>query len=752
MKRFGVTLLIAAVAGLFALAFLLNPNRPTAPTTDTNQPAHRVDKDPSSAAVDQTVDTPIPPQVKPTNQATPPAPQTDKSAPKPLGKLVAAPPAPGAYAESETIGSLDPDSGYKMQAEISPYGASVKRIELTEYFTKVRTQTPLVVQQRVSISKDDHVVEDVTPMAALSVTVRPAGAKDQSAQWINLETALWRRDGQGAYRLDLINEQGDSVLRLERQYELATGDAGYQLVCRQSIHNQSDQSLEVVFRQVGPVELEAGGGYLRDKRLYVAAYHDLDYDPQLSHLYSKGGVQERAAVFKQLDGESEKNPLRKTMLWSNDVKPDNAKLVWIASANRYFATAVYPLTAAQPAVGSDRVIPNRLEDLFSEVGVDYIGEKPGKGQTDERHAFITLGAKTQTIAPGSTTNLDIALYAGPRYKPLLETPPYQWLELSDHLIIYSLGGPCTIFTFQPLARGLLWFLRAIDGLIGDWGVAIIILVLCVRLILHPLTKRSQISMMRMGKQMQALQPEIQKLKKKYPDNAQKVQQEQMKMMREKGVNPFNMLGCLPMFLQTPIWIALFAMLSFAIELRHQWAFYGVFQKISGGKWPFLEDLSSQDNFIPLEALGWDFNLPLIFTSVHVSAINVLPILMGVVFYINQKLATPPPTNEQAAQQQKIMKYMTLLFPIFLYKAPSGLTLYMMASTLAGIVDSTIVRRHIKKEEAAGTLLQNKKPDKRGGCLGGKLAQAVEAKQQEMERVRSQSSGKPTRGFKQRRKN
>ncbi|MEZ6191097.1 MAG: YidC/Oxa1 family membrane protein insertase [Phycisphaerales bacterium] len=93
-------------------------------------------------------------------------------------------------------------------------------------------------------------------------------------------------------------------------------------------------------------------------------------------------------------------------------------------------------------------------------------------------------------------------------------------------------------------------------------------------------------MQKMGKMMQAIQPGS-KLKK-YKDDQQKINTEMMKLYREKGVQPANVLGCLPMFLQTPIWIALYAMLYYAIELRHEEpTFWGLFKSISGGAWGFL---------------------------------------------------------------------------------------------------------------------------------------------------------------------
>jgi YidC/Oxa1 family membrane protein insertase len=259
------------------------------------------------------------------------------------------------------------------------------------------------------------------------------------------------------------------------------------------------------------------------------------------------------------------------------------------------------------------------------------------------------------------------------------------------LILYQMSTFCAFCTFQFLAVFLLQFLSVVDGLVLDWGVSIILLVGVVRLILHPLNKRVQVNMARFGKVMGEIKPEIDKLQKKYPNDPKRMQQEQLKMMREKGVNPFQMLGCLPMFLQMPIWIALYAMLYFAFELRQEPAFWGVFQLF--GHWPFLADLSSADHFFG------EFQKPFRFLMWNVTGLNLLPILMGLVFFVQQKYMSPPPSpsmTPEQIQQQKIMKVMmVVMFPVMLYSAPSGLCLYICTSSFIGIIESKYVRAHIK---------------------------------------------------------
>jgi YidC/Oxa1 family membrane protein insertase len=234
---------------------------------------------------------------------------------------------------------------------------------------------------------------------------------------------------------------------------------------------------------------------------------------------------------------------------------------------------------------------------------------------------------------------------------------------------------CGWATSDKLIAGLVWILGKFHALFKDWGLAIICLVLIVRTLLHPITKRSQVQMMKMGK----LSPEVEKLKKKY----EVLNREMMKLYKQQGG---AILGCLPMFLQTPIWIALWSALQGTFELRQAPFLYG---------WTWIHDLAKPDMLIhfsqpvPLLLFGW-----------HLRAINILPVAMAVVTYVNQKYFMPVPiaaTPEQE-QQQKMQRGMSLLFPLMFYSLPSGLNLYYLTSMSLGIVESKIIRDHIKEQE------------------------------------------------------
>jgi len=230
------------------------------------------------------------------------------------------------------------------------------------------------------------------------------------------------------------------------------------------------------------------------------------------------------------------------------------------------------------------------------------------------------------------------------------------------------------------------------GFIGNYGVVIIILVFLFRLAMHPVTKKSQVSMSKMSK----LAPKAEEIKKKYANNKAEMNKQMMALYKKQGASPI--MGFLPMMVQMPIWIALWSAVYASIALRGE------------GFLPFwITDLSMPDalyrfpTVIVVPLLGW-----------KIESLNLLPLLMGVAFYLQQKLmpSQAAAANPQAAQQQKMMMIMfPLLFPLMLYKAPSGVNLYIMASTFAGVFEQHVIRKHIRekeKQESAGLVAATSK--------------------------------------------
>ena len=310
---------------------------------------------------------------------------------------------------------------------------------------------------------------------------------------------------------------------------------------------------------------------------------------------------------------------------------------------------------------------------------------------------VRLEGAPVEIAANTTANFPLLVFLGPKKENTLQgsihaaagTPEYTHaLFKYDTLIQFSTGcySFCTFgIGFDGLAYLLLHILDFFKSTVafGNYGVAIMILVLLIRAALHPLTRMSQIKMAEMGKKMKDIQPLIEANKKKYAKDKQKQNEEMMRIYREHHVNPAGgVMGCLPMLIQMPIWIAMWAALRADINLRH-----AVF--VPG----WINDLSAPDMTVVFHPIV----IPLV--GVHVSALNILPLLLGTVFFIQMQVQTasqPVPADPQQASMQKMTKYFSLLFPLFLYNFPSGLNLYYFASTLGGLVDTYFVRKTLKK--------------------------------------------------------
>ncbi len=177
---------------------------------------------------------------------------------------------------------------------------------------------------------------------------------------------------------------------------------------------------------------------------------------------------------------------------------------------------------------------------------------------------------------------------------------------------------------------------------------------CCALVFWPLTAASTRSM----KRMQALAPEVKALKEKYKDDPQKFTQKQMELWKKNKVSPMS--GCLPMLIQMPVFFGFFTMIRSAIELR-------------GAHFLWVADLSKPDTLFMIPGINFPFNL--------------LPLLMGGAMVWQSHLQPPSPGMDPA--QQKMMRYMPLMFLVFLYNYSSGMALYMTVSTLLGILQTQV---------------------------------------------------------------
>lgn len=631
-----------------------------------------------------------------------------------------------------SIGSLDPASDQMMEVRFSPWGAGIRSIQLAEHYHSIEQAEHYHIQEERG---------SLTPMAARQVLINGQAIELYSvAEDLSVDPPVyvpaWREVSPGHFQAEIEDGSGRLVARIHRVYSLAP--ESYDLSVRQSVENLTDDSMEIEWRQYGPAELlpDDSGYRLQARRLRVAYVEQTQFDPMQQAVVVDHELEPRTKIIDQWRKALNEGSL--PQVWPNAKRFERADhLAWIAQSNRYFVCAVHPqVDPSQQQVDKKLHLAERV---FASVRPGY--DKNNKFSKDESTLMAELWSDPMTLEPGArTTQLHFGIYAGPMDREVLRgsrsyTDPavatYESLALDD-VIIYNLGGMCMWCTFQPLAHGLLWLLLQFDAILGDWAIAIILLVFCVRGALHPITRRSQIGIQRFSKQMQAISPKIKKLQEKYKGDQKRMQAEMARLYKEEGVNFANALGCLPMFLQTPIWIALYAMLYFAIELRHEPAFYGVFQQIGG--WQFLADLAVPDRFIMLPGA---YEIPLLSGLWgSLQSINILPIVLGIVFFVHQKYMTPPTSatmTPEQQQQQKIMKVMmVVMFPFMLYNAPSGLTVYFITNSTLGILESRWIRAHIDKSD-----LEPKKPTPPPG--GRKKVQNVAKPKKEL----------PKRKFKER---
>lgn len=247
------------------------------------------------------------------------------------------------------------------------------------------------------------------------------------------------------------------------------------------------------------------------------------------------------------------------------------------------------------------------------------------------------------LKPGKDVTLKVKNYIGPKKYQILETVGNNLEESVDY------GW------FAAICRILLWMLFQFQAVVVNWGVAIILLTVVIKLALIPLTNKS----FKSSNAMKALKPEMDKLNEKYKDNPQEKQKAVMAMYKSKGVNPLG--GCLPMVLQMPIWFALFRTLRSSPEL-YRAPFFG-----------WITDLSDADPYF------------------------ITPLVMGGMMFIQQRMM---PVAGDNAQAKMMLYFMPIMFTVMMAFLPSGLTLYILVNTVLSILHQWILKKRSDAAAAA----------------------------------------------------
>lgn len=410
----------------------------------------------------------------------------------------------------------------------------------------------------------------------------------------------------GGDGITLRAETADGTLEIERKITIPSP---YLLQCRDSIANRASSVVLLPTNLVWSGVMHRGGGKSRMDMLGVDVMHALE-PRKVEHWEKK--------LLPGLFGASAGGCFGGGVTPGMPVAAEGGRMVptdWIASKNKFFTQS---LRSQNPADGIKIVaFRNETTRAFELESV--------------RTALVYAPL---ALAPGKAFERDLRLYIGPKKLDLLRSLGHG----QDEIMQFGF--------FKWLCKILLPTLNGFHRIIPNYGVAIILLTLLVRIIFWPLTHRSTESM----KKMQLLQPKLKELQKKYKDEPQKLQQETWKIYRENKVNP--MASCLPMLVQIPVFIALFTVLRSAVELRF-------------ASFLWIQDLSEPENL-----LAGALPLPL----------NILPLLMTATMIWQQKL-TP---SSGDPQQKRMMMIMPVMMLVMFYSMPSALVLYWTVSQMMSI--------------------------------------------------------------------
>ncbi|GAB3053543.1 membrane protein insertase YidC [Acinetobacter apis] len=298
---------------------------------------------------------------------------------------------------------------------------------------------------------------------------------------------------------------------------------------------------------------------------------------------------------------------------------------WVAVVQHYFVSAW---------------IPGTLK-LTQADGKPYTADLQSRKSPDNMN-IIGFTSPVITVPVGTSMEVNATFYSGPKIQS----------ELKD--LAAGLNQTVDYGWLWPIAKLLFLGLETFHKFLGNWGWSIILLTVVVKMILWPLSAKSYRSMAK----MRVIAPEMQRMKEEFGEDRMRFSQEMMALYKREGVNPLS--GCLPLFLQMPIFLALYWVLMESVELRH-------------APWlGWIQDLAAMDPWF------------------------ILPLLMGVTMYVQQML-NPQPNDPM---QAKVFRLMPIIFTVFMLFFPAGLVLYWIVNNSITILQQWFIAQNVKKEKEA----------------------------------------------------
>lgn len=365
-------------------------------------------------------------------------------------------------------------------------------------------------------------------------------------------------------------------------------------------------------------------------------------------------------ITRNRSSDVEKIDLPKESVTVTSLLPD-----WICNSNGFFGTIMNPISEIDPGYRVQTVSGTTVPSRLVEIDQDY-----------ELYKGVNMpGYMTLLPLRSQGGVMQFHLYAGPFDESTLKAVDAAYSDPAtgynpDFVACQTMHGWFT-FISEPFAKFLMILMNFFHYITHSWALSIVLLTVALRIILYPLNAWSTKSMAK----MQQLGPEVAAIQEKYKKEPQKAQMEIIALYRQRGVNPA--MGCLPLLIQMPFLIGMFDLLKSSFALRGASFIPG-----------WIDDLTAPDVLF-----SWD--RPIFFIG---NEFHLLPILLGVVMFFQQKLTTmmaKGPDTDQQRQQRAMGTMMTFVFTFMFYNFPSGLNIYWLSSMLLGILQQWYATKKLK---------------------------------------------------------
>lgn len=582
-------------------------------------------------------------------------------------------------------------------------------------FDVVLSQAPLDLlrsspRDTERIVGNDEINSLRTTIASLNSTKIPVGKFALPALAPTLERSwvvkpLDVEGGQGVeFRLplDAMLEKTDApkleLVKRYRLYPVTEANDGYLLDLEVAVVNNNDKPVKVAVRQEGPAGLTLEGWWYSVKisqAWFSAAGHR-----DIAFADAKGTHFLRST--RDIFSFAKKNAAQPTTVLLSEGEPmDTRTLKYIGVDSQYFNASMMPHPNSPQSLGN-----------LSFAGARFLGDtsKINRDQIQAANIGFWIDTTEVNVEPGQSSTERYSIFLGPKDSKVLATHGL------DRTIEYG--------WFPWVAKPLGWILHFFHAIVGNYGLAIILLTVCVRLSLFPLGRRAAIT----GQRMQELQPEIKKINEKYQDMEKRARAMQ-ELYAKHDFKP--LAGCLPMFLQIPIFIGLYRCLSVDVSLRQE-------ALIPGLSW--CANLAGPDQLYNWSGWMWEY-LSGRGTGWLGPYLNILPLVTVGLFLVQQQFVMPKATDPQTQMTQSMMKYMTIFMGVMFFKVPAGLCVYFITSSIWSLIERQIVKKTIPPakpsspgadEPSSGPSSKTSKPsDRRKGDTEPPPPQSLLGKLQEM---------------------